>query len=113
MSTTELILWILVNFSIANAFIHSKVGIWASTIFLFPEAFIREFFSDNPDYVLPVDLQWTPQLFRCMMCLSFWTAGFLTLCWGSPTGFFLWDMFLGSATAWIIYLFIMERQDKT
>jgi hypothetical protein len=108
MSTTEIVIWVLVNFSIANIFVSSKIGPLLSVPFLIPETFLREFI-DKPE----VKDTLTAQLFRCVMCLSFWTAGFLSFVWASPTGFFLWDMFFGSATAWIIYLFIMEKQDLT
>lgn len=55
-----------------------------------------------------------PELFgklvACPMCLGFWFGMGLGLVWFSPTSFFLGDAFFGSATSWIIYLLISDKQ---
>lgn len=84
------ILWILVCFGITNGIVISKMT----------KPF-REWTSKKTT------------LFQCPLCLGFWVGLFLNLTWHSPTNFFLWDMFLGSATSWLIYLLVMERQNKT
>jgi len=86
------ILWILVNFGISNGIVHSSLSY---------------------SFWQKMNICPRPTLFRCVMCMGFWTPIPLTITWHSPTGFILWDMFLGSATAWILYLFIMDKQDKT
>ena len=59
-------------------------------------------------------------LVHCPMCLGFWAGGFMGLLLYSPSsalftvGYNFWcllaDMFLGSATAWLWYLIISEKQ---
>ena len=85
----ETIIWILVNFGIANGLVHSKLF-----------SFLREGKGLLPD------------LFRCVMCVGFWSGLGLSV-WRSPTGFIIYDGFFGSATAWLLYLLVMNRQAKT
>ena len=86
----DVILWILVNFGITNGIVVSNL-------------------------VLPfrqwVLVKFKTKLFLCPMCLGFWVGLVLSLSWFSPTGFFLFDMFLGSITSWMLYLLIYKRQD--
>ena len=84
------LLWILVNFGIANTVVNSSLSysIWQKI--------------GRPP----------PKVLSCVMCLSFWTPIPLIMTWHSPTGFFLWDMFLGSATSWLIFLLIADKQSR-
>lgn len=53
---------------------------------------------------------WIAKLVHCPMCLGFWVGIFFSLIWKSPSGNYLVDAFLGSATSWIIYLQISFKQ---
>jgi len=84
-------LWVLVNFSIVNIM---TIGAITTTFREWTHKHLRT------------------SLFYCPMCFSFWTALLLSLVWHSPTGFWLWDSFLGSITAWAMYVFLQPRQEN-
>lgn len=83
------LLWMIVNFSITNIMVVSQIT------FSF-----RKFMNEK----LKISL------FYCAMCFSFWTALMLSFVWRSPTGFWLWDAFLGSITSWMVYVYFHPRQ---
>ena len=83
------LLWITVNFSITNIMVVSQVT----------NGF-RKWANDK----LKIGL------FYCAMCFSFWSGLMLSFAWHSPTGFWLWDAFLGSITSWMIYVYFHPRQ---
>lgn len=52
------------------------------------------------------------KLLSCSMCLGFWVGGLISLTTLSPTGFFLWDMFIASFSTWVIYLLCVNLEEN-
>jgi len=103
MSWCETFIWILTIFGVSNGIANSALlypfRIWVT-------------FSDIKDEDNPKLRKWElpGKLVSCVMCLGFWFGLLAGIIWQSPTGMFILDGFFGSATSWILYLFIHNKQ---
>lgn len=91
------ILWILINYGITNALVNSN-------LFDKFKLRLRNSKSKYPHFLF--------KMLICMMCTGFWVGGFLGIVYNSPTGFILWDAFLGSGTAWILHALVWKLMLK-
>ena len=108
MSLIELLIWALVIFGASN-------GVANSTL-LYPIRFRlaykrKKSNADGTDYEARKWL-FPYKLMSCVMCMGFWLGMVAGIFWQSPTGNFICDAFLGSAVSWVIFLLIVEKQDK-
>ena len=102
------LVWILVVFGAAN-------GIAVSTVlepvrsFFYPPA---KWDEKEEKWLESTKKPWPiiGKLLQCPMCLGFWLGGLLGLYWFSPSTSFIGDAFFGSATSWLLYLSLKDKQ---
>tara|TARA_Y100000310_G_scaffold140864_1_gene140290 strand:+ start:6091 stop:6465 length:375 start_codon:yes stop_codon:yes gene_type:complete len=51
------------------------------------------------------------KLITCTMCLGFWVGLVVSVLWFSPSHNIVIDGFFGSIVAWMLFLFIQEKQN--